>query len=96
MLVIHPDECIDCGICEPECAVEAIKPDAGARLDKWLGINAKNARVQPNIAIKREPPPDAKDWEHKPDRANLLSPNPGTGDKAAIVPVDCLHSRGTE
>jgi ferredoxin len=45
MLVIHPDECIDCGICEPECAVEAIKPDAGARLDKWLGINAKNARV---------------------------------------------------
>jgi ferredoxin len=27
MLVIHPDECIDCGICEPECPVDAIKPD---------------------------------------------------------------------
>ncbi len=27
MLVIHPDECIDCGVCEPECPVEAIKPD---------------------------------------------------------------------
>jgi NAD-dependent dihydropyrimidine dehydrogenase PreA subunit len=26
-LVIHPDECIDCGICEPECPVDAIKPD---------------------------------------------------------------------
>ena len=27
MLVIHPDECIDCGVCEPECPAEAIKPD---------------------------------------------------------------------
>ena len=27
MLVIHPDECIDCGVCEPECPVEAILPD---------------------------------------------------------------------
>ena len=27
MLVIHPDECIDCGICEPECPIEAIVPD---------------------------------------------------------------------
>jgi ferredoxin len=25
MLVIHPDECIDCGVCEPECPVDAIK-----------------------------------------------------------------------
>jgi ferredoxin len=30
--------------------------------------------------VKREPPPDAKEWEDKPDKANLLSPNPGTGD----------------
>ena len=28
MLVIHPDECIDCGVCEPECPVDAIKPDS--------------------------------------------------------------------
>ena len=27
MLVIHPDECIDCGVCEPECPAEAILPD---------------------------------------------------------------------
>ena len=31
MLVIHPDECIDCGVCEPECPAEAIKPELGAR-----------------------------------------------------------------
>jgi ferredoxin len=80
MLVIHPDECIDCGVCEPECPVDAIKPDTEDGLEKWLGINAKYARVWPNITIKREPPADAKDWEGKPDKANLLSLNPGTGD----------------
>jgi ferredoxin len=80
MLVIHPDECIDCGVCEPECPVDAIKPDTEAGLEKWLGINAEYARVWPNITVKREPPPDAKEWEDKPDKANLLSANPGTGD----------------
>jgi len=61
-------------------AVDAIKPDTEAGLEKWLGINAEYARVWPNITVKREPPPDAKEWEDKPDKANLLSPNPGTGD----------------
>jgi ferredoxin len=41
MLVIHPDECIDCGVCEPECPVDAIKPDTEAGLEKWLDINAE-------------------------------------------------------
>ena len=40
MLVIHPDECIDCGVCEPECPVEAIKPDTEAEAKKWLKLNA--------------------------------------------------------
>jgi ferredoxin len=80
MLVIHPDECIDCGVCEPECPVDAIKPDTEPGLEKWLEINAKYAQVWPNITIKREPPPDAKDWEGKPDKGNWLSLNPGTGD----------------
>jgi ferredoxin len=34
MLVIHPDECIDCGVCEPECPVDAIKPDTEPGLEK--------------------------------------------------------------
>jgi ferredoxin len=75
MLVIHPDECIDCGVCEPECPVDAIKPDTEPGMGKWFTINAEYARVWPNITMKREPPPDAKDWESKPDKANLLSPN---------------------
>ena len=80
MLVIHPDECIDCGVCEPECPVDAIKPDTEPGLEKWLGLNAEYAKIWPNITVKREPPLDAKDWEGKPDKVNLLSPNPGTGD----------------
>src|SRR6202158_6582884 len=36
MLVIHPDECIDCGVCEPGCPVEAIKPDTEPGVEKEL------------------------------------------------------------
>ena len=54
MLVIHPDECIDCGVCEPECPAEAIKPDTESGLDKWLEINTKYASVWPNITEKRD------------------------------------------
>ena len=73
MLVIHPDECIDCGVCEPECPVDAIKPDTEPKLEKWLEINTQYAQIWPNITVKREPPPDAKEWEGKPDKVNLLS-----------------------
>jgi hypothetical protein len=41
--------------CEPECPVDAIKPDTEPGLEKWLGINAEYARVWPNITVKREP-----------------------------------------
>ncbi len=54
MLVIHPDECIDCGVCEPECPVDAIKPDTEPGLEKWLKINAEYAPKWPNITIKRD------------------------------------------
>jgi ferredoxin len=40
MLVIHPDECIDCGVCVPECPVDAIKPDTEPGLDKWLSLDS--------------------------------------------------------
>ena len=74
----HPDECIDCGVCEPECPVEAIKPEAGA--EKWLKLNADYAKSWPNITVKRDPPADSKEWEGKPDKLKYFSPNPGAGD----------------
>ena len=60
MLVIHPDECIDCGVCEPECPVDAIKPDTEPGLEKWLEVNAEYAKMWPNITTKKEPPADSQ------------------------------------
>ena len=81
MLVIHPDECIDCGVCEPECPAEAIKPDTEPGLEKWLGLNAEYAKTWPNITVKRDGPADGKDWEGVPDKFEKhFSPNPGQGD----------------
>ena len=60
MLVIHPDECIDCGVCVPECPAEAIVADnEPAATDFWLGINRKYADVWPNIVSKKAPLPGA-------------------------------------
>ena len=80
MLVIHPEECIDCGVCEPECPVDAIKADTEPGLDKWLSLNAEYAKIWPIITVKKTPPPDWKEWEGKPDKLQYFSPNPGAGD----------------
>ena len=68
MLVINPDECIDCGVCEPECPVDAIIPDTVEDANKWLEVNTKYSELWPNIATKKEPPADAKDWENVPNK----------------------------
>lgn len=81
MLVIHPDECIDCGVCEPECPADAIKPDTEPGLEKWLGLNTEYAQKWPNITIKRDPPPDAKEFDGMPGKfEKYFSPEPGEGD----------------
>ncbi len=73
MLVIHPDECIDCGVCEPECPAEAIVPDTQGGLEDWLKLNAEFAKVWPNITIKRDPPADAKEFDGVAGKlANIL------------------------
>ncbi len=79
MLVIQPDECIDCGVCEPECPAEAILPDTEPGLEKWLELNNKYSAIWPNITRKNDIPSDAKDWDGKKDKEALLSPNPGKG-----------------
>jgi len=78
--VIHPDECIDCGVCEPECPAEAIKPDTEPGLEKWLELNRDLASSWPNITQKGEPPADAKDWDGKPGKFDqFFTPEPGKG-----------------
>ena len=81
MLVIHPDECIDCGVCEPECPAEAIFPDTQPGLESWLKLNAEYASVWPNITVKREAPADAKLFDGVPDKLKqYFSASPGRGD----------------
>jgi ferredoxin len=81
MLVIHPDECIDCGVCEPECPADAIKPDTEPGLEKWLEVNTEYAKAWPNITQKKESPADAKDFEGMEGKfEKYFSPAPGTGD----------------
>lgn len=81
MLAIRPDECIDCGVCEPECPAKAIKADTEDGLSFWLELNANMSRIWPNITTKREPAADADDWNGVSDKHNLyFSEKPGCGD----------------
>jgi ferredoxin len=77
-----------CGVCEPECPVEAIKPDTEPGLEKWLEVNAEYAKSWPNITVKRDPPPDAKEWDGVPDKfRNIFSaPEPVTDSDARAEP----------
>ena len=79
MLVIHPDECIDCGVCEPECPVDAIKPDTDPGLEEWLEINREYAEVWPNITRQKDHPADSDEWRDVKDKKKYFSPNPGDG-----------------
>ena len=81
MLVIDPDECIDCGVCEPECPAEAILPDTEPGLEKWIELNAKYAKIWPNITQKKDPLPDAE--KHDGEEGKLekyFTEEPGEGD----------------
>ena len=81
MLVIHPDECIDCGVCEPECPADAIKPDSEPDLEKWLEVNRDFADKWHQNTSKREAPSDAdafKDVANKFEQ--YFDPAPGSGD----------------
>jgi ferredoxin len=80
MLVIHPDECIDCGVCEPECPVEAIKPDVNPGLEDWLELNREYASKWPNITAKKDAPADADDYKSATGKRELFSSEPGSGD----------------
>ena len=74
MLVIHPDECIDCALCEPECPVDAIysEDELPESEHVFLELNAELAEIWPNITEMKESPADAEEWENKPDKLEKL------------------------
>lgn len=73
-LVIHPDECIDCALCEPECPVNAIvsEDDLTDKQQVFKELNLKFSQQWPNITTKKNSPADAKDWEAVEDKLQYL------------------------
>ena len=73
-LVIDPEECIDCDVCVPECPAEAIVPEDDVPDDQkeFIQINAELAAVWPVITDKKEPPPDADEWNGVDDKKQYL------------------------
>ncbi len=64
-LVIHPDECIDCGACEPECPTTAIfeESELPEKWKEWTPLNAEFAKKWPNIDAQKEAMPGADEWK---------------------------------
>ena len=74
MLVINPDECIDCGVCEPECPIEAIKADDELPPDQieFIEINLKLAEVYENITEAKDPLPQAEKYKDIKNKKQFL------------------------
>jgi ferredoxin len=73
-LVIDPDECIDCTLCEPECPVEAIvsEDDLPEDQQEFLALNAELSREWPVLSEKKDAPPDADDWQDVKEKLQYL------------------------
>jgi ferredoxin len=74
MLVIDPDECIDCAVCIPECPVNAIVPeeDLSEEQKKFTPLNAELAKIWPVITDAKPGPEDADQWKDVKDKLKLL------------------------
>tara|TARA_Y100000992_G_scaffold206749_1_gene141499 strand:+ start:2137 stop:2460 length:324 start_codon:yes stop_codon:yes gene_type:complete len=73
-LVISPDECIDCGLCEPECPVDAIFSEDELPADqiKFIEINEQLSKEWPNITQKKDALSQAEKYKNQKDKFNLL------------------------
>jgi ferredoxin len=74
MLVIHPDECIDCKLCVPACPVEAIYADQDLPKDQheFLAINAAMSQIWPNINVQKAALEEAERWNGIAKKRDLL------------------------
>jgi ferredoxin len=91
MLVIAPDECIDCAACESFCPIDAIVSDADPASAKWQAINRRYSAVWPRITQKKTPPLDAESWKGVPNKFDKhFSPHPpfreeGTAPQSEVI-----------
>ena len=82
MLVIKPEECIDCGVCEPECPVEAITPDTDENAKDWNDINKKFSLTWPNISKKKQTASKEEQdkWAKEKNKKEHFSEKPGNSE----------------
>ena len=80
-LVIHPDECIDCGACEPVCPTKSIfsENDLPEKWKEYIDLNAKFSHEWPNLNQKREPLPEAEQLKETLPKRELLKEAGGQG-----------------
>lgn len=73
-LVINPDECIDCALCEPECPVNAIysEDELPADQQEFKALNAELSQQWPNINTKKPAPDDADAWKDIKNKREYL------------------------
>jgi ferredoxin len=73
-LVIDPETCIDCSLCEPECPAGAIFAEDDVPEDQraYITLNAELAKVWPGINEVKEPMEDAEDWVEVTDKLQYL------------------------
>jgi ferredoxin len=74
MLVIDPDECIDCNLCVPECPIDAILPEDDLTNDQmhFIELNERLSAKWPLILASKDAPADADDWQDVPDKMQHL------------------------
>jgi ferredoxin len=74
MLVIDPEECIDCGACVDDCPVEAIflDEDVPNHLQEYIALNAKLALETPIIMFPKEAHPEAEKYRAVTGKINLI------------------------
>jgi len=73
-LVIDPEECIDCGLCIPECPVDAILTDDELPENQkhFLELNEELSKSWPVIITMKEALEDAEEWDGVPNKLSLL------------------------
>ncbi|MDZ4263068.1 MAG: ferredoxin FdxA [Pseudomonadota bacterium] len=73
-LVIDPDECIDCALCEPECPAKAIfaEDDVPDDQQHFIALNAELTKIWPVVTEKQDAPADAAEWDGVPDKLQFL------------------------
>ena len=79
-LVIHPDECIDCALCEPECPVNAIyeEDDLPEKWQHYIELNERLAGSWPNIIEQQDPHPEAEKYRGVEEKKDLMTEEPAS------------------